>query len=376
MQSGRKDTLEERYAIKFCFKLGKNTTETYGMLQTAFGASCMNRASVFEWHKRFNEGRKSVRDDERCGRSKEVRTPELIGQIKDFMNKDRRVSIETIIAQFDVSVGTVHTIIREELKIRKICAKFVPRVFREDQKERSFHESREMVELINSDPAVLDVLVTCNESWIYCYDPETKKQSSQWKHDGSPRPRKARQRKSNHKLLMIPFFLQHWYYLHALGSHWTDSQQGILCWGFKGVQEEISSEEACTLQIWSVAFPPGQCTSPHLHPCHRLFDQDGHQDSFSPSLWHLIIPQAQGKTWRLSLWDNWGDERGCNEGHWHVHTRGLPWGLPDVVGTVQQVHCSRRRLLRRGLEFHVCTINKMETYLMTLVLRPSATVGL
>ena len=80
MQSGREDTLEERYAIKFGFKLGKNATETYGMLQTAFGVSCMNRASVFEWHKRFKEGTESVRDDERCGRSKEVNTPELIGQ--------------------------------------------------------------------------------------------------------------------------------------------------------------------------------------------------------------------------------------------------------------------------------------------------------
>ena len=47
---------------------------------------------------------------------------------------------------------------------------------------------------------------------------------------------------------------------------------GLLCWGFKGVQEEIPSEEAGTLQIGSVAFPPGQCTSPQLHPCHRLFD--------------------------------------------------------------------------------------------------------
>ena len=81
MQSGREDTLEEQYAIKFCFKLGKNdTTETYGMLQTVFRASCMNRASVFEWHKRFKEGRESMRDDERCGRSKEVNTPEFIGQ--------------------------------------------------------------------------------------------------------------------------------------------------------------------------------------------------------------------------------------------------------------------------------------------------------
>ena len=77
MQSGYE---EEQYAIKFCFKLGKSATETYGMLQTALRASCMNQASVFEWHKRFKEARESVRDDERCGRSKEVNTPEWIGQ--------------------------------------------------------------------------------------------------------------------------------------------------------------------------------------------------------------------------------------------------------------------------------------------------------
>ena len=80
MQYGCEDTLEERYAIKLCFKLGKNATEMYGMLLTAFGASWMNRASVFEWHKRFKEDRESVRDDEKCGRSKEVNTPEFIGQ--------------------------------------------------------------------------------------------------------------------------------------------------------------------------------------------------------------------------------------------------------------------------------------------------------
>ena len=72
---------------------------------------------------------------------------------------------------------------------------------------------------------------------------------------------------------------------------------GLLCWCFKGVQQEIPSEEANTLQIGSVAFPPGQYTSPQLHPCHRLFDHDGHQDSSSSSLksrrwslWLLVIP--------------------------------------------------------------------------------------
>ena len=142
MQSEREDTLEER------FKLGKNTTETYGILLTVFGASCMNRASVFEWHKRFKEGRESVMDDERC---------------------------------------------RSVVGVRK-----------------SIHQS-----------------------------------------------------------------------LLAKGLGLV---LGLLCWGFKGVQKEIPSEEASTLQIGSVAFPPGQCTSSQLHPCHGLFDQEGHQYSSSPSL--------------------------------------------------------------------------------------------
>ena len=185
--------------------------------------SCMNRASVFVWHTRFKEGRGSMRDDEMCGRSKEVRTPELIGQIKNFMDKDRRVSIETKSAEFDVRGGTVRTIIREELTIRKICAKFVGRVLRDDQKERRCHDSREMVELINSDSAVLDALVTSDESWIYCYDPETKRQSSQWKHAGSPRPIKTRQSKSTHKLLMIPFFDS----TCIIYIHWVPTRQTV-----------------------------------------------------------------------------------------------------------------------------------------------------
>ena len=72
---------------------------------------------------------------------------------------------------------------------------------------------------------------------------------------------------------------------------------GLLCWDFKEVQEEIPWEEANTLQIGSVAFSLGQCTSPQLHLCHRLFDQDGYQDCSSASLqyrpwslWLLLIP--------------------------------------------------------------------------------------
>ena len=157
IQSEREDTLEETIRNKIVFKLGKNARETYGMLQTAFRPSRMNRASVFEWHQQFKEGRESVRYDERCGRSKEVNRQELIGQ---------RLGI-----------------------------------------------------------------------WL-------------------------------------------------------------LRWGFKGIQEEILSEEASTFQIGSVAFPPGQCTSPQLHPCHRLFEQDGPSRQF-PSL--AIVQTLLPVTFAYSL---------------------------------------------------------------------------
>ena len=70
----------------------------------------------------------------------------------------------------------------------------------------------------------------------------------------------------------------------SIHQSWLAKGLGLQCWGCKWVQEEIPLEEANNLQIGSVVFPPGQYTSPQLHPYHRLFDQDGHQDSSSPSL--------------------------------------------------------------------------------------------
>ena len=80
------------------------------------------------------------------------------------MDKECRVSIETISAHFDVSVGTLLTIILEELKIWKICTKFSQGCSEKIRKKDVVHDRREMVELINSDPAVFDALVTGDEA--------------------------------------------------------------------------------------------------------------------------------------------------------------------------------------------------------------------
>ena len=81
----------------------------------------------------------------------------------------------------------------------------------------------------------------------------------------------------------------------SIHQSWLAKGLGLLCWGFKGVQGVIPSEEASTLQISSMAFPAGQYTSPHLHPCHRLFDQHGHQDSsLTLPIVQTLLPVAFG----------------------------------------------------------------------------------
>ena len=78
----------------------------------------------------------------------------------------------------------------------------------------------------------------------------------------------------------------------SIHQSWLAKRLGLelLCWGFKGVQEEIPWEEVSLLQIGSAAFPSGQCTSPQLHPCHKLFDQD----SSSVSLVLTLLPVTFG----------------------------------------------------------------------------------
>ena len=188
MQSGREDTLEERYAIKLCFKLGKNATETHGMLQTA-------------WIEH-----------------------QLLSGIRDSRK-----------------AGNLWGIMRGVGGVRK-----------------SIHQS--------------------------------------WLAKGL-----------------------------SLGL-------GFLCWDLKEVKEEIPSEEASTLQI-------GQW---HFHqdntPVHNSILVTNYltkmdiktvpHHPYSPDLAPCDFSLFR-KLRELSLWDNWGDERSCDAGHWYAHTRGLPWIFPE-----------------------------------------------
>jgi len=61
-------SLEQRYAIKFCAKLGKSGSETLQLLRTAYGDAVLSSSQVFRWHKAFKDGRESIEDEQCAGR--------------------------------------------------------------------------------------------------------------------------------------------------------------------------------------------------------------------------------------------------------------------------------------------------------------------
>ncbi|PNF35236.1 hypothetical protein B7P43_G06872 [Cryptotermes secundus] len=199
------DLREQRVCIKFCFKLGKTAAETHQMLKQAFGDNSLGQTQAYDWYKRFKHGRMSTYDDDRSGRTSTGTTPKSVAKVKDLILQDRRLTIQDLCNTLGLSYGTCQRILSEELNMRRIAAKFVPRLLQNEQKQHRLEVCRELQQQLQEDPNFLSKVVTGDESWVYGYDPKSKQQSSQWKSPSSPRPKKARQVKNNIKSMFICF---------------------------------------------------------------------------------------------------------------------------------------------------------------------------
>ncbi|CAN7982509.1 unnamed protein product [Ixodes pacificus] len=108
----------------------------------------------------------------------------------------------------------------EDLQMRRVSAKFVPRLLTVEQKDDRVSICTDLRERVQNDPNFMSSVITGDKSWVNGYDPETKQMSSQWKTASSPRPKTARQGKSNVKTMLIAFFdidglIHHEYVLEA-----------------------------------------------------------------------------------------------------------------------------------------------------------------
>ena len=96
------------------------------MLRTAFGEQCLSRAHIFEWHKRFKEGRDSVDDNMRSGRPTTSKTDDHVARVQEVIQANRRLTIHELSVEVGVSYGTCQAILTQDLNMRHVAAKFVP----------------------------------------------------------------------------------------------------------------------------------------------------------------------------------------------------------------------------------------------------------
>jgi len=203
-----KELEEQRMCVKFCCKLGKYFTETFKLLNQAYGEDCMSRTQCYEWFKRCQEGRMSVGEDSRPGRNSTSTNDDYVERVRVVIHGNRRLTVREGADEVGISVGSCHQIFAEKLQMRRVSAKFVPRLLTDDQKENRVEISQELPTSANSNENFLKNITTGDETSVYGYDVETKMQSSRWMGKWSPRPKKKKKaRMSRSKIKVLLGFL-------------------------------------------------------------------------------------------------------------------------------------------------------------------------
>lgn len=196
-----------RAMIFYDFKMGESIAGCFSRLQTAFGEQAPSRATVYNWFNEFQRGRFSLSDDERSGRPLTAVTAENIERVRNMVRNDDRVTFEEIQESLGIGSSSVFTILHTHLKVSKVCSRWIPHFLKPEEKEVRVDWCLAMLKKYeNADSKRLSEIVTGDETWIYQYDPETKRQSTVWVFQDEAPPTKTRRARSAGKCLVATFF--------------------------------------------------------------------------------------------------------------------------------------------------------------------------
>jgi len=109
-----------------------NPSEIYRRMKVQYGGSCLSQERMYEWVERFQNGRQNVSDEHRRGRPVRVATETVKQQIEQRIRDYRRVTIDEIAIEFNMSHGSVYNIVHNDFGYRKVCSRWVPRQLSED----------------------------------------------------------------------------------------------------------------------------------------------------------------------------------------------------------------------------------------------------
>jgi hypothetical protein len=195
---------EQRVTKKFGFKAGLSATQTLVLVQKAYGNEALNRSNVFRWNSRFRTGWDPAENDERGGRPKSTRTEvNFAAAAPDFAKNYHRIASRMIAESLNIPKTVALRILKEDLVKRKMCAHFVPHSLTPEQREDRVTSCQDIIAI---QTIFFNKIVTGDETWCFAYDPETKRQNSEWAGEISTRPKKLKFQRSRIKTMLIFFF--------------------------------------------------------------------------------------------------------------------------------------------------------------------------
>ncbi len=196
----------------------------------------MSKGRVRVWHKQFRQGDDRIKDKPKSGQPRSARSQDKVRAVQAFLNNNRAVNLQDIAEHVDISVSSAHRMLKKDLKLSKLSPKFVPKELTQAQKDVRKWMCECNLELLKSEPNLLETIITGDESWVSVFKIPSKNNSSEWLPKGihKNRPLKALPQRNERKSMLTLFF----------------DKRGVVHSEFAPQGQRITSETYCeTLKV-------------------------------------------------------------------------------------------------------------------------------
>lgn len=226
--------IEQRAVVRFLWAKGMSSAEIHKDMCPIYGEHCLSRKAVFNWVKKFSQGRSNIVDELRSGRPIQIATEKNVQLVNDLIKADRRITIDCVSSAIGCSVGLAYSIVHDRLNFHKVCARWVPRDLNAENKMNRMGQClHNLCRYADEGEDMLTRIITADESWVHHYQPESKRVSMQWKHPSSPCAKKFKVTPSAGKVMLTVFW----------------DHQGVLLTNFQKKDDRVNSLSYCKLLV-------------------------------------------------------------------------------------------------------------------------------
>lgn len=194
---------KQRYYILVCWKNGKGVDDIHKELVIAEGDKALSKRTIYRWIEAFKIGQLDIEDAPRSGRPCEANTFSNINIIEDLIHDDPHITIESIQQVVPISIGSIENILHNEIFVRKVCAKWVPHVLTDENKQKRVEISKQLLRYFDNG---FKNIITGDETWLHFFTVSSKEANKVWINQEENRPQITRTAQNSKKRMFCIFF--------------------------------------------------------------------------------------------------------------------------------------------------------------------------